>query len=103
VLSARLVPTLIARYDAGEPVTFGHIIVDRTGISCPSGAPKAPWSAFWRDTRSVGMEMHGHRMTIRPHSGRVRSVSLDGAPNDFLIVSVIAHAARLAGVDVSVG
>ena len=94
VLSLRLVPTLIARHDAGEPVTFGHIVVDRTGIGCPGDGSAKPWNAYWRDTRSVEMLMHAHRLTITPHSGRPRSVSLDGAPNDFLAGYVIGHAAR---------
>ena len=49
-LASRLAPTLIARYDAGEPVTFGHLIVDRAGLSCPGLAK--PWNAYWRDTRA---------------------------------------------------
>jgi hypothetical protein len=102
-LTARLAPTLIGRYDAGEHVTFGHVIVDRTGISCPGDGSSRPWSAPWRDTRSIEMLMHAHRVTIKPHSGRARQFSLDGAPNDFLAQEVIAHAARLAGVDVTVG
>jgi hypothetical protein len=99
VLASRLAPTLIARYDAGEAVTFGHIIVDRAGISCPGSAK--PWNAYWRDTRSIEMLMHAHRLTITPQSGRARPVSLDGAPNDFLAGYVIAHAAGQAGVVVS--
>jgi hypothetical protein len=98
-LASRLAPTLIARYDAGEPVTFGHIIVDRAGISCPGSAK--PWNAYWRDTRSIEMLMYAHRLTITPQSGRARSVSLDGAPNDFLAGYVIAHAAGQVGVAVS--
>jgi hypothetical protein len=101
MLGQRLAPTLIARCGAGEPVTFGHIIVDRAGISCPGDGSAKPWNAYWRDTRSIEMLMHAHRLTITPHSGRARSVSLDGAPNDFLAGYVIAHAAGQAGVVVT--
>jgi hypothetical protein len=102
-LRQSLAPTLIARYDAGEPVTFGHVIVDRTGISCPGDGSAKPWDAPWRDTRSIEMLMYAHRLTITPRSGRARPVSLDGAPNDFLAGPVIEHAAQRAGVELSVG
>jgi hypothetical protein len=103
MLGSRLAPTLIARYDAGEPVVFGNVIVDRTGISCPGDGSAKPWSAPWRDTRRVEMLMHGHRISIKPYKGRDLDVSLGGAPNDFLAQDVIAYGGRLAGVDMSVG
>jgi hypothetical protein len=103
VLRQALAPTLIARYDAGEPVTFGHVIVDRTGISCPGDGSAKPWDAPWRDTRSIEILMYAHRLTITPRSGRARPVSLGGAPNDFLAGPVIEHAAQRAGVELSVG
>ena len=94
VLASRLAPTLIARYDAGE-----RSLSAMSSLTGPDELPGSakPWNAYWRDTRSIEMLMHAHRLTITPQSGRARPVSLDGAPNDFLAGYVIAHAAGQAG------
>jgi hypothetical protein len=101
LLAYRLAPTLQARYDAGEPLTFGRISVDQSGISSPEGAAGKPWSIHWRDISQVELQMYGHRLTISYSKWRTRKVSLDGAPNDFLARYLLCHAAARAGVAVT--
>ncbi len=98
LLAPRLARTLIARYDAGEPVTFGRLSVDQAGISSPGGGSDKPWSAAWRDTRTIEISFWAHRLTITPRTRAPRNVKLDSAPNDLLARYVIAHAAARAGV-----
>jgi hypothetical protein len=103
LLAYRLAPTLQARYDAGEPVTFGRISVDQSGISSPDGAAARPWSIHWRDISKIEMLMYGHRMSISYSKWRTKKVSLDGAPNDFLARYVIGYAASRTGVRITGG
>ena len=103
LLAYRLAPTLQARYDAGEPVTFGRITVDQSGISSPEGTAAKPWSIDWRDISEIELLMYGHRMTITHHKWRTRKVALDGAPNDFLARYVIGYAASRAWVRITGG
>jgi hypothetical protein len=101
LLAYRLAPALQARYDAGEPVTFGRVTVDHGGISSPEGAAARPWSINWRDISEIELLMYGHRITITHHKWRTRKVSLDGAPNDFLARYVIGYAASRTGVRIT--
>jgi hypothetical protein len=103
LLAYRLAPTLQARYDAGEPVTFGRVTVDQSGISSPEGAAGKPWSIHWRDISEIELLMYGHRIAISHDKGRTRRVSLDGAPNDFLARYVIGYAASRTGVRITGG
>jgi hypothetical protein len=103
LLAYRLASPLQARYDAGEPVTFGRITVDQSGISSPEAATGKPWSIHWRDISEIELLMYGHRMTISYGKGRTRRVPLDGAPNDFLARYVIGYAASRTGVRITGG
>lgn len=103
LLAYRLAPTLQARYDAGEPVTFGRVTVDQSGISSPEGTTGKPWSIHWRDISDIELLMYGHRVTITQHKGRTKRVSLDGAPNDCLARYVIGYAASRTGVRITGG
>jgi hypothetical protein len=98
-LGARLAPELIRRYEAGEPVTFGHLTIDQPGLSSASGLP---WRMPWHEMREVNFTMHGHRVSIRRTTTRAHwETALKGAPNDFLARYVITHAARRAGAAVT--
>jgi hypothetical protein len=103
LLAYRLAPTLQARYDAGEPITFGRITIDQSGISSPEGTTGKPWSVAWRDISEIELLMYGHRMAISHQKWRTRRVSLDGAPNDFLARYVIGYAASRTGVRITGG
>jgi hypothetical protein len=98
-LAHRLMPGLIRRYEAGEPVTFGHLTIDQSGISSAKGLPRR---MPWQEMLEVTFTMHGHRVSIRRTTTRASwETALDGAPNDFLARFVIAHAARRAGAVVT--
>jgi hypothetical protein len=117
MLGPRLAPPLIARFDAGESITFGRVIVDQFEISFPGDGILGPWSARWRDMRDLDVLAYGHRIIAKaqpgkhlgapnefmPHPGPGAYGALDGAPNDFLAQDVIMHAARRAGVEVRLG
>jgi hypothetical protein len=100
-LAARLAGTLIARFDAGEPVTFGRLTIDQAGISSPGDGSGKAWSAYWRDTREIEITKWGHRLAVKPARGPDRQVKLDGAPNDLMARYVLWHAAARAGVAVT--
>jgi hypothetical protein len=102
LLAPRLAPGLLQQYEAGEPLTFGHLIIDRSGIGSPSPASGKPWNLRWQEMREVRFATHGHRVTVLRKTGLPKEISLDGAPNDFLARFVITHAARRVGVPVSV-
>jgi hypothetical protein len=96
VLADRLVDPLIDRIDAGLPVTFGPLTVDRAGITCG-------WTVAWREVRRVSMQLYGHRLNVETRMQESsRELALSGEPNAFLARYVIEYAAREAGVAVSV-
>jgi hypothetical protein len=99
-LAPRLVPRLLQRYELGEPLTFGHLIIDQSGIGSPSPASGKAWTIRWQEMREVTFALHGHRVTVKRTTGIPKEIALDGAPNDFLARFVIEHAARRAGVPV---
>jgi hypothetical protein len=101
LLAGRLAGTLIARFDAGEMLTFGDLSVDRVGIRVQRGGKAAALWFAWRDTRAIDMTFYAHRLTITPRKGPARNVKLNGAPNDILAWYVLAHAAARAGVTVT--
>jgi len=116
-LARRLMPGLIHRYEAGEPVTVGHLTIDQWGISSTGtssvndlAASKRgtharsglPWRMPWQEMREVTFAVFGQRVTIKRTTTKTPwETALDGAPNDFLARFVIAHAARRAGVVVT--
>jgi hypothetical protein len=96
VLADRLAGPLIARIDAGLPVTFGPLTVGRAGISCG-------WTVPWQEVQWVSMHLHGHRVHVETRMQESsRELALSGEPNAFLARYVIEYAAREAGVAVSV-
>jgi hypothetical protein len=96
VLAERLAGPLTDRIDAGLPVTFGDVTVDRAGISVLT------WAASWQEVQKVSTRLHGHRLSVSTGvRGRGKDARLMGAPNDFLARYVIEHAAGGAGVSVS--
>lgn len=103
LLAARLAGPLIARFDAGEMLTFGDLFIDSVGIRARRGAKAAAWWFAWRDTRAIDMTFFAHRLTITPRKGPPREVKLNGEPNDILAWYVIAHAAARTGVAVTGG
>jgi hypothetical protein len=117
MLGPRLAPALIARFEAGEPITFGSVIIDQFEISFPGDGIVGPWSARWQDMSDLDVLVYGHRIIARakpgknlgapnefmPHPGPGSYGALGGGPNDFLAQDVITHAARRAGVEVRLG
>jgi hypothetical protein len=94
VLADRMADPLIDRIDAGLPVTFGRLTVDRAGISCG-------WTVPWRDVQLVSMRLHGHRVQVVTRREGSKQAALSAEPNAFLARYVIEYAARESGVDVS--
>jgi hypothetical protein len=99
-LVPRLLPALIARYDAGEPVYIGLLTVERWGLSAP-GSSGMRWRISWPEVSHIDISKHGHRLAVKEAAGTVRMVMPEGEPNDFLARHVVEHAARRAGVDVT--
>jgi hypothetical protein len=97
VLAGRLVDPLIDQLDAGQSVTFGPLIVSRSGISSYAT------TVAWQDVDQVSFRLYGQRVqiaTARGHSAhdqaRQRAECL---PRPY----VIEYAAREAGVGVVIG
>jgi hypothetical protein len=102
LLAPRVVPGLLARYDAGEPVTVGRVTVSPDGIEYASEPSTAPeWRIAWAEARSVDLRMHGHRITVERIGGRARRAAVDGVPDGFAVRYLIEHAAGRAGVAVT--
>ena len=102
LLARQLLPGLIARYDAGESVSFQGLIVARSGLDITGAGPGTPRRLAWPEISRVESRLHGHRLTLQGSSRSAARVKLAGAPNDFLAQHVIVHAARQAGVPVTV-
>lgn len=100
VLAPRLLPALIARYDAGAPVFIGLLTVERRGLSAP-GSSGMRWRISWPEISHIDVSKHGYRLAVTEAAGPVRMVMPEGEPNDFLARHLIEHAARQAGVDVT--
>lgn len=102
VLAPRLVPGLIARFNAGQPITVGRITADWQGLSS-AGDSRRTWQVPWREARLIEFELQGQRATVKTgkHVRGERSFSVEGEPNSFVIGYLIAHAATLARVTVT--
>jgi hypothetical protein len=59
VLAPRVVPALLAAFDAGEPVSFGPVRIDRQGITAPEGTgDSAARLMAWTDMRRITIAGH---------------------------------------------
>jgi hypothetical protein len=102
LLAGQRAGELIARFDAGEMITFGDMSIDQVGIRVHREGGKArAWWVAWRDASAIDMTFWAHRLTITPRKGAARSVKLGGEPNDILAWYFIAHVASRAGVAVT--
>ena len=102
-LAERLVAPLIRQLDAGQHVTIGGLTVGPSGIrSRASSKNGGRWHVPWQKASHVRIRLSGQRVTVERTRGYVRLAALDKVPNSFLAQYVIAHAARQAGVRVSV-
>jgi hypothetical protein len=102
-LASRHVGALTRLLDSGQPVTFGSLTIDRLGIrSRGSAAHGGRWHVDWRQAHGVSIRLNGQRVTVQPGRQGAKQAVLDGEPNSFLARYAIEHAARLAGVPVSV-
>jgi hypothetical protein len=102
-LADRLVAPLIRQLEAGQPVTIGRLTVGPSGIRSRADSERGGrWHVSWRKARHVRVRLAGQRVSVERERGHVRLAALDGVPNSFLAQYVIAHAARQAGVPVSV-
>ena len=100
ILTPRLLPALVARYDAGESVYVGLLTVERWGLSAP-GTSGMRWRISWPEIRYIDISKDGHRLAVMDATGPVRTIMPGGEPNDFLARHLIEHAARRSGVDVT--
>lgn len=101
ILTPTVVPPLISAFDAGEPVTFGRMRIDRSGIT-DAGRPGAaePVFAAWSDIRRISFDA---RVSIRIWTANRKAgakIDLEDVPNGFFAHHVIEHAAAQAGVPV---
>jgi hypothetical protein len=101
LLAQRLLPALIARYDAGASVFFGLLTVERWGLSAPASSSGMRWRTSWPEISHIDISEHGHRLAVKDATGPVRMIMPGAEPNDFLARCLIEHAARQAGVDVT--
>ncbi len=101
VLAARVVPALLGAFDAGEPVSFGPVRIDRQGITAPAVADgSAPRLMAWTDMRRITIDART-RISIRTVGrGRDFRIDLDGIPNGLFACHLIERGA--AGADVPV-
>jgi hypothetical protein len=103
VLAERLLAPLIRQLDAGQHVTIGGLMVGPSGIrSRASSKHGGRWRVSWQKASHVRIRLHGQRVAVERTRGYARAAALDKVPNSFLAQYVIAHAARQAGVPVSV-
>ncbi|HEY2264426.1 MAG TPA: DUF6585 family protein [Streptosporangiaceae bacterium] len=102
VLAPRVVPALLGAFDAGEPVSFGPVRIDRQGITAPAVADgSAPRLMAWTDMRRITIDART-RIGIRTvEPGRDFLIDLDGIPNGLFACHIIERGA--AGADVPVG
>jgi hypothetical protein len=112
-LARRLMPALIARYEAGEPVTVGHLTIDQWGISSAGSATavtlsggtmmsRLEWRMPWQEMLEVKFTTYGTHVVIKRTTTKTPlETAVDGLPNDFLARLVITHAARRAGIVVA--
>jgi hypothetical protein len=100
-LVPRLLPALIARYNAGSPVFIGLLTVEQWGLSAPARPSGMRWRISWPEISHIDISKHGHRLAVKEAAGTVRMIMPEGEPNDFLARHLIEHAARRAGVDVT--
>lgn len=102
VLAPRLVPGLIGRFNAGEPITVGRVTLDWQGLRS-AGDSRRTWQVPWREARLIEFELQGQRATVKTgkHVRGERSFAVDGEPNSFVIGYLIARAAAVARVPVT--
>jgi len=100
LLAQRLLPPLVARYDAGEPVFFGLFTVEQWGLSAPGGASGMRWRVSWPEIGHIEVTKLGNQLVVQDTKGPLQTVSLQAEPNAFLARHLVAHAARRAGIDV---
>jgi hypothetical protein len=102
VLAPRVVPALLKAFDAGEPVSFGPVRIDRQGITAPDGGSDEPASRLmaWMDMRRITIDART-RIGIRAadRGGDFR-IALDDIPNGFFAGHVIERGAAGAAVPV---
>jgi predicted pyridoxine 5'-phosphate oxidase superfamily flavin-nucleotide-binding protein len=100
-LAPRLVPALLSAFDAGEPVGFGPVRIDRPGITAPAVADgSAPRLMAWTDMRRITIDART-RIGIRTVGrGRDFLIDLDGIPNGLFACHIIERGAAGAGVPV---
>ena len=104
VLAPRLVPGLIARYDAGEQVTMGSLTVSKDGLTHLGAPPVIPsWYVPWTQVRRITTHLGGRQVVVREAGGPARRHGAGGMPNGFTILYLLRHAAGRAGVEVDVG
>jgi hypothetical protein len=107
VLAPRLVPPLIARFASGEPVSVGHLTIDRQGLSwgtAPGPPESGPmWEAPWPEIRAIEFGLQGQRVIVKAgqRARDSKSLAVDGQPNSFLIRYLVAHAAAIARITVT--
>jgi hypothetical protein len=102
VLAPRVVPALLTAFDAGEPVSFGPVRIDRQGITAPEGTDdSAARLMAWTDMRRITIDART-RIGIRAADGAGDfRIALDDIPNGLFAGHIIERGA--AGADVQVG
>jgi hypothetical protein len=88
-----LVPEAKRALRAGEPLTFGKLTLDRTGIRGSS------WQLLWQDIKLVryttGRISFFRNQTVFPR----RTVALDRIPHPFVMLALVGECARKFEVD----
>jgi hypothetical protein len=98
-----LLPKLTEQYDGGEPACFGGLLViDRRGLNVRSGLSGMWCPVSWPEAERVVIGGRGDQVEVHRSDGTSETARLRGEPNSFLAQHLIEHAARRAGVTVSV-
>jgi hypothetical protein len=100
-LGPRVVPALLSAFDAGEPVSFGPVRIDRHGITAPAGTDgSASRLMAWTDMRRIAIDARTRIVIRAADRGGDFRIGLDDIPNGFFAGHVIERAAAGAGVPV---
>jgi hypothetical protein len=107
----RILAPLIARYDAGQPVTLAKVLVDHEGVTLPSGMRLAWANLSWVTLRRLNDHPDGLpivSLTFPLPAGarpgwRTATLNPSGAANGILVADLVTHAARRNGVEVRSG
>lgn len=107
VLTARLVPGMVERYESGEPVIFGKVRVDQAAIMVETWGSD-PEVIAWTDIHWItiahlpqaGAMRIPQRITVVRYAERgvPAEIELSGVPNGIFLPLVLAHAARRNGI-----